>query len=304
MLTAGRELGLTVRGWSGLRFLAQRRQAAALAPRVINAHTGSGHCLALALAAGRACAVVRTRGDARPARSNLFTRFAASRTDLFIAANSELEASLKSAFPMARVRRVPQGLEGPPMASPLPAASIVGMLARFDEVKGHETLLDAAALLKDAFADLRVRCAGEGDLLERLRWQLKPAGLEGAVDFPGHARDKWGFIASCRIATTPSLGSEAVSRATLEWMAAGRAVVASRVGGLPDLIEDGVTGFLIPPGDASALAEALSRLLLDPARASEMGRAARRRWEQLFSLKPFYESTQQAYDEATSHLPS
>ena len=304
VMEAGKDLGLTVRGWGSVSWLAQRRQAATFAPHVINAHTGASHSLALALAAGRPCAVVRTRGDSRPARSNALTRFAASRTATYIAANTELEASLKSAFPVAKITRVPQGLDGPPEAPPLTATPLVGMLARFDPVKGHETLLDAAVLLKAKVPGLRARCAGEGALLERLRWQLKPAGLEGVVDFPGYVTHRWPFMAACRVGVVPSLGSEAVSRSALEWMASGRPVVASRVGGLPDVIEDGVTGLLVAPDDPAALADALSRLLLDAPKAAEMGRAARRRWEQSFSLQPFYEATQRVYDEATRDLPS
>jgi glycosyltransferase involved in cell wall biosynthesis len=304
VMEAARERGLVARGWGSVSWLAQRRQAAEFSPHVINAHTGAAHSLALALSAGRPCAVVRTRGDSRAARSNALTRFVASRTATYIAANSELEASLKAAFPVAKVRRVPQGLDGPPETPALTKAPVVGMLARFDPVKGHETLLDAAVALKGKIPDLRVRCAGEGSLLERLRWQLKPIGLDAVVDFPGYVTHRWPFMAACRVGVVPSLGSEAVSRAALEWMASGRPVVASRVGGLPDIVEDGVTGLLVPPDDSAALAEALSKLLLAPAKAEEMGRAARRRWEQSYSLQPFYEATQRVYDEATRDLPS
>jgi glycosyltransferase involved in cell wall biosynthesis len=199
---------------------------------------------------------------------------------------------------------VPQGLAGPAAAAPHPDGPVVGLLARFDKVKGHETFIDAVSRLKASVPGLLARCAGEGQLLERLRWQLRTAGLDGVVDFPGRVADKWGFMAACRVGVVPSLGSEAVSRAALEWMASGRPVVASRVGGLPDLVEDGVTGLLVPPGDPRALAQALFTLLADPAKAEAFGRAGRARWEREFSLKPFYEATQKVYDEAAAHLPS
>lgn len=309
VLVAGQALGLTVRGFHRgafglLTWAAQRRQAAAFSPQVVNAHTGAAHALALSLAAGRLCAVVRTRGDARPARSNPLTRFVASRTAAFIAANTELAASLKAAFPAAQVAHVPQGLGGPAHAPPLPGAPVVGMLARFDPVKGHAVLLEAIAQLKVKCPALRVRCAGEGRLLPNLRRQLEAASLQGVVNICGRVPDVWLFMAACRVAVAPSLGSEAVSRATLEWMASGRAVVASRVGGLPDLIEDGVSGLLVKPGNSAALAEALCGLLLDPVGAAEMGAAARRRWEKAFGLETFYEATQRVYDDAARHLPS
>ena len=177
------------------------------------------------------------------------------------------------------------------------------MIARFDKVKGHEILLDAIARLKSASPGLKARCAGEGRLLERLNWQLKPAGLEGIVEFPGRVKDKWAFLASCRVGVVASIGSEAVSRATLEWMALGRPVVASRVGGIPDMVEDGVTGLLVEPGDSAALANALNTILKDAELAQRLGRAGRARWEQAFGLAAFYEKTQTVYNEATAHLP-
>ncbi|MBI2386993.1 MAG: glycosyltransferase [Elusimicrobia bacterium] len=309
VLTEARRLGLAVRGWEGglggvLTWGSQRREAGAFAPRVINAHTGSAHTTALVLAAKRPCAVVRTRGDARPPKGGALARFVAGRTSAFIAVNRALESAYKSLFPGARVARVAQGIGGPPQAAALPDAPVAGMVARFDKVKGHEILLDAAARLKGSVPGLRVRCAGEGVLLERLRWQLKPAGLEGVVEFPGRVADKWAFMSACRVGVVPSLGSEAVSRAALEWMSLGRPVVASSVGGLPDIVADGVTGLLVPPGDSRALAEALSSLLLDPAKAEALGRAGRARWESEFGLASFFEATQRIYDEATAHLPS
>lgn len=309
VLVEARRLGLAVRGWDGgvggaLSWGSQRREAGKFAPRVINAHTGSAHTTALVLAAQRPCAVVRTRGDARLPKGGALARLVAGRTDAFIAVNRTLEGAFKSLFPGARVARVAQGIEGPSEAAALPGAPVAGMVARFDKVKGHEILLDAAARLKAAVPGLRVRCAGEGRLLERLRWQLKPAGLEGVVEFPGRVADKWSFMSACRVGVVPSLGSEAVSRAALEWMSLGRPVVASSVGGLPDIVEDGVTGLLVPPGDAKALAEALSSLLGDPGKAEALGRAGRARWESEFGLTTFYEETQRVYDEATAHLPS
>lgn len=308
VLTAAWRAGLASRaipgGPLGLRaWPALRRAVVRGGPAVLNAHTGSAHFLALWAARGTRAAVIRTRGDARPARSTPFTRALADRTHAFIAANWLLEASLKAAFPGARVARVPQGIPGPAEAPPLPGAPIVGMLARFDPVKGHETLLDAMPLVRGTVPEARALCAGEGRLLERLRWQLKPAGLDRCVSFPGRVADGDAFRAGCRVGVVPSLGSEAVSRAALEWMAAGRPVVASAVGGLPDLIEDGVTGYLVSPGDPKALAEALVAALA-PGKAEAMGREARGRWLARFSPAPFYEATQRVYEETLRDLPS
>lgn len=309
VLAAAAAAGVETRGFDGgplglLSWPTLRSAAAAFGPRVIDAHTGSSHTLALFLAERKPFAVVRTRGDARAPKANALTTFVARRTSAFVGANRALATALKAAFPFAKVAAVPQGIEAPAKPAPLPAEPVVGMLARFDPVKGHDVLLDAAAKLKTKVPGLRVRCAGTGRLLERLKWQLKPDGLEGVVSFEGRVPDAWSFAAACRVGVVPSLGSEAVSRAALEWMAMGRPVVASAVGGLPELVEDGVTGLVVPPGDPAALAAALGSLLSDPARAEKLGAAGRSRFARLFSLGVFYENTQKVYDEATRHLPS
>ncbi|MDE2510918.1 MAG: glycosyltransferase [Elusimicrobia bacterium] len=275
---------------------------AAFAPQAVNAHTGSAHALALMIAP-KAAAVIRTRGDARPAQATTLTRWSAGRTAFFIAANTVIEAQLKTAFPKTPVRLVAQGISSPDEIAPMPGPPFVGMIARLDAVKGHVVLIDAAQILKTQVPGLRVLCAGEGALLERLRWQLAPLGLGDVIRFAGRVADKWAFLSGCRLGVVASVGSEAVSRAALEWMAAGRPLVASRVGGLPDLVEDGFTGLLVPPGDAAALAAAIKTLLDDPARAEMMGRRARERWEENYSLGPFYQNTRKVYDEAIDSLP-
>lgn len=302
LLVRAKELGLATRGWlRGPRGLAQvpllRRELAALAPAVVNAHTGSAQTRALALAPRRA-AVVRTRGDARPARGTPLTRAAARRTTAFIAANSAIAADLRRLFPRAIVRLVPQGVDGPDAPAPLPTEPTLGMIARMDPVKGHRVLLAAARALRPRFRGLTVVCAGDGALLPELRMEAK-----GEVEFPGRVPDASAFAASCRIGVVASTGSEAVSRAALEWMAAGRPLVATRVGGIPDLVEDGVTGILVPPSDPDALAEAAAALLSEPARAAAMGAAGRERWRKLFSPEPFVRETLKVYDEAIHSLP-
>jgi glycosyltransferase involved in cell wall biosynthesis len=306
VLKTATALGLPVHNWTAghegwLEIPALRRELAELQPSVVNAHTGSTHALAL-LIAPRDAAVVRTRGDARPVHATTLTRWAAGRTHGFIAANSTIQAQLRAAFPESEASLVSQGIEGPAAVSSLPAAPHIGIIARLDPVKGHETLLDSALALKLRYTGLQVLCAGEGQLAKRLAWQLPARGLDGVVKFLGRVPDRWPFLADCLIGVVASTGSEAVSRAALEWMAAGRPLVATRVGGIPDLVVDGTTGILVPPGDADALTAALKSLLDAPARAAEMGRAGRARWQAYFSPAPFYESTQRAYEAAINAL--
>ena len=306
VLSRAAELGLSTRGWrpgplGWLELPALRRELAALRPRIVNAHTGSAHALA-ALLAPDGAAVVRTRGDARSPRSNAMTRLVASRTAAMIAANASLKKALETAFPGVPARLVPQGIEGPADAAPMPGMPFIGMIARLDLVKGHAILLDAALTLAPRVPGLKILCAGEGRQRDFLARRLEMPGLGGVVHLLGRVTDRWAFLSSCRIGVVASIGSEAVSRASLEWMAAGRPLIATRVGGIPDLVEDGVTGLLVPAGDAGALAAALKTLLDDPARAEAMGRAARERWEKHFSLAPFFFRTEAVYEEAIDSL--
>jgi glycosyltransferase involved in cell wall biosynthesis len=109
-------------------------------------------------------------------------------------------------------------------------------------------------------------------------------------------------LARCRVGVVASVGSEAVSRAALEWMAAGRPVVASRVGCLPDLVIEGETGFLVPPANPRALAQALARFLQEPGLAERMGAAGRRRFDEKFSLGRFADETESLYAQVLDNL--
>lgn len=304
---AARELGLSCLLWSegiaGWFELAQtRRRLMEFKPHILNAHTGTAHARAV-LTAPKNCAIIRTRADARLPQANALTNWVAKKTATIIAANSLLESALHEAFPFARTRRVLQGLEGPAQTTPLPETPTVGILARLDPVKGHEVVLDAARIIKTQVPNVQILCAGEGVLLDRLRWQLPALGLADTMKFLGRVPDARGFINSCRVGVVASIGSEAVSRAAIEWMAAGRPLVATRVGGLPDIVEDGVTGLLVAPENPEALARAVSDILMHPRRAELMGQQARQNWQTRMTPQIFADHTEQVYDEARRDIP-
>lgn len=283
-----------------------RSEVSRLAIEIINAHTGSSHTLAVALALGTGIPVVRTRADARPPARHALARFLAARTQAYVAANTRLERLLSEAFPGARVELIFQGIAPPPAAAPLPSLPVVGILGRLDPVKGHDDFLDAAILLHESYPQVRFLAAGGGrpERLSRLKWQLKYLGLNGSLEFLGQVEDALAFIAGCRIGVVASVDSEAVSRSALEWMAMGRPLVATSVGCLPDLVVDGETGFLIPPADHEDMAAAVERLLEDPALAENMGRRARERFERLFAVERFAAETERLYEETIRNLSS
>jgi glycosyltransferase involved in cell wall biosynthesis len=157
-----------------------------------------------------------------------------------------------------------------------PGAMLVLALGRLVEKKGFAHLVDAAARVPG----LHLAIAGEGDLRDALQQRIAragaPARLAGVLDRDGVAA----ALAAADVVAVPSVVDAAgnvdgLPNVLLEAMAAGRAVVASRVAGIPDVVTDGVDGLLAPPADPAALAAALARLAGDPALRERLGRAAR-----------------------------
>ncbi|HEU4453959.1 MAG TPA: glycosyltransferase family 4 protein [Longimicrobium sp.] len=140
---------------------------------------------------------------------------------------------------------------------------VIFCAGRVQPYKGMQTLVEAAALLcADGAGDFDVAIAGDGPYLEELRALAAARGLEN-VHFLGRRTDVPALLPGAAIAVVPSLWEEAFGLAVVEAMAAGVPLVASRTGGVPELVEEEKTGLLVPPGDARALAGALRRLLRD-----------------------------------------
>jgi glycosyltransferase involved in cell wall biosynthesis len=136
--------------------------------------------------------------------------------------------------------------------------------------------VQAAAQVHARYPQAVFTVAGEGELRAPLEEQATALGLAGRFTLPGSAADVPGFLAELDVAVLCS-HAEGMSNALLEYMAASRAIVATTVGAAPELIEDGVHGLLVPPGDAAWLADAIARLLGDRDLAQRLGAAARRR---------------------------
>ena len=156
-----------------------------------------------------------------------------------------------------------------------PDALIVGSVGWLTDIKGHEYLIEAIAMLKQDFPSLHLVIIGSGDRHDALLQQAESAGLRDAVHLLGHREDIDVCLAGMDLFVLPSL-NEGMGRALIEAMAAGLPVIASRVGGIPAVINHERTGLLVPSGDAGALAEALRRLLDRPEWAAQLGVAASR----------------------------
>jgi glycosyltransferase involved in cell wall biosynthesis len=155
-------------------------------------------------------------------------------------------------------------------------------------------MLEAAALLKRQGHRLKYRFAGAGSERERLKRSTVALGLQEEVTFMDFITDVPEFLSSVDLFVLPSL-YEGLGVAVLEAMAAGKPVVASAVGGLPELVEDRVTGFLVPPGDPAALAEAISRFISREDLLDDMGRRARDRVRRSFSMEQMAKENEEFY---------
>lgn len=151
---------------------------------------------------------------------------------------------------------------------------LVGQVAKLWKGKGHDTLLAAFARLRRTRPNARLVLVGDGPLRSAIARQASCLGIEDHLFFTGHREDIAAITAQLDVATLCS-GYEGMGRVVVEAMAAGTPVVASRVGGITELIEEGRTGYLVPPGDDIGLADRLGRLAGDRSLRRRMGRCAR-----------------------------
>lgn len=184
-----------------------------------------------------------------------------------------------------------------PIAWPVPANSLtVGCVGRLAPEKGQSTLIQAASSLVARGRDFHLVLLGDGNLLARLQEQCKRLGLEKKVHFAGQQEDVAVWLSYFDLFTLPSKW-EGISMALLEAMASGLPVVATNVGGTPEVVRDGQTGFLTLPGDPQALAFAIERLLSDPDLRRRMGAAGRWRVKQHFTIERTLQQLEKLYHE-------
>ena len=160
--------------------------------------------------------------------------------------------------------------------------------------KGHDVLLRALARLTGAFPHAHLAVVGDGDRAHRLRESARSLGLDGRVHWVGFRDDVPAATAGFDIAVLPSLAGEGSPAVVKEAMAAGVPVVATTIGGIGEILQDGAQGLLMPPGDEEALASALERLLADPGLRRAMGEAGRDRSRD-FSMDRMVEQTEAIY---------
>jgi glycosyltransferase involved in cell wall biosynthesis len=175
-------------------------------------------------------------------------------------------------YPPERVRCIRNGWEGHPLVHNGTDGLIV-CVARFRAQKNHLLLVEAVAQVREQVPDVRLRLVGDGDTRPEIESHVNRLGLQDCVDYVGAATDVWPLLAEASVFSLPS-HYEPLGIAALEAMAAGLPVVATAVGGLREIVEDGRTGFLVSPTSPDELADRLLRLLTDRDLAERMGTEA------------------------------
>ena len=173
------------------------------------------------------------------------------------------------------------------------------LLGRLAKEKGHGLLLDALKILGSRRPRLIAIFAGIGPLEAELKAKYKAAGLTDQVRFLGYRTDLQRLMAAADLVVLPSI-SEGLPLAAIEALAAARPVVATETGGIPEIVLNGQTGLLVPPCDSVALAEAMHRVLSDPALALRLGTNGRLFVEQHFDVRVQIERTMALYRDVTS----
>jgi len=181
--------------------------------------------------------------------------------------------------------------ERPAPANPQP---IIGTAAELTERKGLTYLIDAAPIVLARYPGAQFLIMGRGHLEQRLKQQIAEHHLEQSIHMPGFVPDAAERMAGWDVFVLPSL-SDLYPRAILEAMAQGLPVVATQVDGAREMIVHGETGFLVPPGDAEALGQAILRVLDDRSLAHQMGQRARQRIAEVHNVAGVVQQIEAVY---------
>jgi sugar transferase (PEP-CTERM/EpsH1 system associated) len=231
----------------------------------------------------------------------------------FVAVSEDLERYLVDAIGIDayRVSRISNGVDNVKFSPAIAAGSpmsrvrplVVGTVGRLDQIKGQDNLVEAVAcLLRDSPSrreTLRVVLCGDGPARESLRAAIESRGLQDVVELLGERADVADVMRTLDLFVLPSRG-EGMSNTILEAMACGLPVVATAVGGNPEIVQEGKTGYLVPPADPAELASAIARYLDDGHLRHVHGQRGRAEVERSFSLPGMVQRYATLYREALS----
>jgi glycosyltransferase involved in cell wall biosynthesis len=227
-----------------------------------------------------------------PLRKNFITRLKYNwGIDCIVTVSESIRQQLRTdGVPASRILTIYEGIDVTPYGErTFPDACrrvepmVVGTVAHFSSEKGLCHLVEAAGLIPDVSSRMRFVLVGDGACRADLENRVRELGLESCFHFAGFQKNPIPYLSSFDCFVLPSL-SEGLSSAILSAMAASLPVIASNVGGIPELVRHEENGLLVPRADPVALAQAIQRLAGDPAEAMRMGRQGRMRVEKQFTL--------------------
>ena len=316
------ELGRRIHVWSDVSSLLKLvRLIFRVRPDIVHTHTAKAGALGRVAATlynvlqprGRRAAVVHTYhghvlsgyfGPVGSAFVRLVERTLGLLTDAVVTISPEQQAELAETFhivPRSKTRVVRLGLELAPLLE-LPAPTeretlVYGYVGRLVPIKDLETLVSGFADAYAQCARLRLLIAGDGESRPAIETKVRQLGLEHVVTFLGWCRDLPALYRQMDAAVLSSR-NEGTPVSLIEAMAAGRPVVATRVGGVPDLVVDGTTGLLVAAGDLNAFARALLKLAEDHGERSAMGARGRQRVTERYGVGRLVDEVRAVYANA------
>lgn len=287
-----------------------------LRPDIVHAHDPHGVAMAaLALSMSTQLAkpplIASRRVDFR-LRGSTLSRWKYRQVDCFICASAAIRTLLVSdGVPEARAVTVHEGIDLDRVAAAPPAnlheelwlphdAPIVGNVAALAPHKGQRHLVEAAALVVRQLPDARFVIVGEGELRESLERHIKEHHLEKHVLLAGFRPDVLSIHKAFDVFVMSSV-TEGLGTSLLDAMAAGKPIVATSTGGIPEVVVDDETGILVPPRDHQAMADAIVRLLNDAPLRQRMGQAGLKRVRQKFSAERMVKNTLRVYQRVAMH---
>jgi glycosyltransferase involved in cell wall biosynthesis len=237
----------------------------------------------------RACCVIHTkhgRGVGNSRRQRFMTSLAAKFADYFVCVSQDCaRLAAHERIPEKSIRTIPNGIDTrqwPAMTPQLAGPAVI--VARLNPEKDHATLLNAVAQVVREAPEFRLVVAGDGPCLPQLQQLARSLQITQHVHFLGAVRDVPTLLRQARMKVLSSV-SEGMSLTLLEAMATGLPIVATTVGGNPEVVQHELTGLLVAPGNPEALAAALLRLQRDDALVTRLGQAGRHRAEEQFDIR-------------------
>jgi L-malate glycosyltransferase len=239
-------------------------------------------------------------------KGNSFSRWKYRQVDCFIAASEAIrQMLLHDGVPPDQVITVHEGIDIEHVLAAAPVnihealflphhAPVVGNVAALAAHKGHRHLIDAAKLVVQQVPDVRFVILGEGELREQLERHVRELRLEKHVLLPGFRVDVLGCIKAFDLFAMSSV-TEGLGTSLLDAMACSKAIVATRAGGIPEVVEPGVTGLLVEPRDHRAMAEAIVKLLKDETLRARMAAAGFARATERFTVERMVAETAAVY---------